>query len=118
MPPGEEDPWKKTHWAMPFMPIKVAPAYTDVFLSTPELQKLIKSEDKYDVILAEPAYAENLIAGFAYKHKAAIVAVAVFNMLTPNYYADYLVMKSSQILYICENSHRFQMASCETSKAN
>lgn len=64
-----------SRWVLVFMPSVVGPAFSDLILSVPEVQELIKKKEKYDIILGETMLMESVLAGFAHNSKASIVGV-------------------------------------------
>ena len=67
----------------------------NLLFETEQIQGLMNSDEKFDLILGECFLDESILAGFSYKHKAPLVAVATF---MPSTWANYMVNISSIIL--------------------
>ena len=75
-------------WASLFMYPKMGATLMNLIMDMPEIQALVKSNEKFDLILGEAFLDESLLAGFSYKFKAPLVAVATF---MPHVWANYMV---------------------------
>lgn len=73
---------------MPEMGIKLM----NKLLSDPVMQKFLKEDRKYDLIIGESFLDESMLAGFSQKYNAPIIAVATF---MPNIWSNYLVKYST-----------------------
>lgn len=74
-------------WFMFFF-ATMGPKICEFMLSKPQVQKIIESDQKFDLVISEIFLNEAVIAGFASKFQAPIVGVMPF---MPNIWANYLV---------------------------
>lgn len=72
---------------------QIGPKFVDIILKSDVLQKLIKSDEKFDLVLGEIFLDESLLAGLAYKFKAPLVGAAIF---MPNFWSNHMVGKAMQ----------------------
>lgn len=80
---------KMSKWLMPLMGPLIGPKFSEMLLSTDQVQDMIKNNEKFDLVICETFFVESIIAGFAAKNKAPIVAIAGF---MPNLYANFVVI--------------------------
>ena len=64
------------------------PLFMDMVYSSEEMQNLLRSDEKFDLILGEIFLDESLLAGLSYKYKAPVIGVAPF---MPNLWANNVV---------------------------
>lgn len=87
-------------WSVLIFPL-MGSTMIDMVLSVPEVQNLIKSEEKFDLILGETVMDEAFIAGFSYKHKAPIVAL---NTFLPGMFANSMVRFQNFVVNLDKDS--------------
>ena len=85
---------------------KQGPILMDKVLSLKEVQHLLESEGKFDLILGNIFLDESLLAGLSNKYKAPLIAVSVF---MPNIWAYNLVraiqLKNKKISFLIKNQN-------------
>lgn len=65
-------------WLSLFLFPKMGPVYIDLLLSTPELQQLLNSNEKFDLVLGEVFLSESLLGGLSAKFQASLIGLAPF----------------------------------------
>lgn len=84
-------------WFMVTIFPSTGPIFMDMVFKTKEMQTLLQSDKKFDLILGEVFLDESLLAGLSYKYKAPIIGLATF---MPNLWANNLVKKYNNNHYI------------------
>lgn len=72
----------------------LGPRFSELMLDTKELQGLIRSDEKFDLVIGELFLGEPILAGLAHKFKAPLISSAIF---IPHYVANYMVSVGNNI---------------------